>query len=397
MGGKPIHSLYDFQRDPVEDALAKGAGIFNWDTGLGKTYAAGAWMQELGGRSLVVCPAGVVARWHEFLAETQLSGVDVIADSQLDKARGSYDQLVVDELHRFKTWSALRTRTLRGLRKNVRRALGLTATLIPNDPGDVYEQCSIVRPGCFGSIWSFREQYQQKVPDEHAHSGYRWEGVSEEGGPALARKLARLVSRVTKSDVAHLLTPLNLHVVDRAEMTTKHAVTLTHNRVRAQELADNRTPYCITGAMTPKKRAKVIAEWRASRMPLVATMHSITEGIDLTHANQVIFDQLYWRPATIIQVIGRFHRLNQKEPVDIYFVVRPGSIEERIANVLKRKFDAMQQTGNASSTDRAVLGSLDAFMDKSDEDVLMALMNSAPAEQSDSFLLPSFMDDDSDE
>ena len=108
---------------------------------------------------------------------------------------------------------------------------------------------------------------------------------------------------------------------------------------------------------------------------------------------------MYWRPATIIQAIGRFHRLNQKEPVDIYFVVRPGSIEERIALVLKQKFEAMQSVGNASSTDTAVLSGLGAYMDKTDDEVLAALMNSTPKESTPmgGFSLAGFLDSDMDD
>jgi superfamily II DNA or RNA helicase len=218
--------------------------------------------------------------------------------------------------------------------------------------------------------------------------------VTEEGGKALAKKLDKLVSRVTKADVAQLLTPLRLHVVQESPVVDAKTALLTHNRARVRELASELGDCLfVTGELTPKKRDKVVQEWRELGVPLVATMHSITEGIDLTHANRVIFDQLYYRPATVVQTIGRFHRLNQKEPVDIYFVVRPGSLEERIALILANKFNAMQQTGNASSTDDAVLNTLDAYMDKSDEDVLAAIMNSAPKKAEDYALLLNFADD----
>ena len=405
---KLLHSLFPFQREPVENALARKAAILNWDTGLGKTYAAGAIMQEVGGDWLVVCPAGVVSMWEQFRAERGLR-FDITPDSQLGKvAVRKRTGIVIDEIHRFKTYDTKRTQNLRPLTRLAEFRLGLTATLIPNDPGDVYEPCSLVYPDVFGSVWRFREAYQAKIPDEHAHSGFVWKGVTPEGGPALARKLSRLVSRVTKADVAHLLTPLRLHVVQEAPGipagTGKPFVYLTHNRARAAVLANELWPhygsaYVLTGALTPKKRHKEIQTWAQDDVPMVATMHCVNEGIDLTAAHTVIFDQLYWRPATIIQAIGRFHRLNQKEPVDIYFVVRPGSIEERIALVLKQKFKAMNQVGNASSTDTAVLNSLGAYMDKSDEEVLAALMNSVPKESTSmsGFSLNDLLDSDSDD
>ena len=288
---KLIHSLFPFQRDPVEAALARKAHILNWDTGLGKTYASGAVMQEVGGDWLVVCPAGVVSMWERFREEQGLA-FDVVADSQLHKVDvRRRTGIVVDEIHRFKTYDAKRTQDLKPLTRQAEFRLGLTATLIPNDPGDVYEPCSLIHLGCFGSVWSFREAYQAKIPDEHAHSGFKWAGVTPEGGPRLAARLSKLVSRVTKADVAHLLTPLRLHIHDEGPPldTGAHSVILTHNRDRAAKVAaDLNAKFVLTGALTPKKRHKVIEEWRAAGGLLVATMHCVNEGIDLTAAHTVV-------------------------------------------------------------------------------------------------------------
>jgi SNF2 family DNA or RNA helicase len=60
-------------------------------------------------------------------------------------------------------------------------------------------------------------------------------------------------------------------------------------------------------------------------------------GLNLQFTNYVFLFDRWWNPAIEDQAINRAHRLGQKDTVFVYRFVTPGTIEERIAEVLERK------------------------------------------------------------
>jgi SNF2 family DNA or RNA helicase len=60
-------------------------------------------------------------------------------------------------------------------------------------------------------------------------------------------------------------------------------------------------------------------------------------GLNLQFTNFVFLYDRWWNPAIEDQAINRAHRLGQKNPVFIVRFTSPGTIEERIADVLEKK------------------------------------------------------------
>jgi SNF2 family DNA or RNA helicase len=60
-------------------------------------------------------------------------------------------------------------------------------------------------------------------------------------------------------------------------------------------------------------------------------------GLNLQFANYVFLFDRWWNPAIEDQAINRAHRLGQKSPVFVSRFITPGTIEERIAEVLEKK------------------------------------------------------------
>ncbi len=96
----------------------------------------------------------------------------------------------------------------------------------------------------------------------------------------------------------------------------------------------------ITGE-TPRqaRSAAVRAFQRGSTDVLCATIDTISEGLTLNEADQVIKVERSWRPSRNEQVIRRIHRIGQDKPVTSIDLVTRGTVDERVLKVLAGKSD----------------------------------------------------------
>jgi SNF2 family DNA or RNA helicase len=86
----------------------------------------------------------------------------VLASDRIVNAlnRWSPNVLVVDEMHRFKGHTSNRTRTLRKVARHIPHRLGLTGTVAPHSPLDIFGQWLLLNPDTFGPDWeTFRYTY----------------------------------------------------------------------------------------------------------------------------------------------------------------------------------------------------------------------------------------------
>eukprot|EP00658_Telonema_sp_P-2_P078630 TRINITY_DN7411_c0_g1_i2.p1 TRINITY_DN7411_c0_g1~~TRINITY_DN7411_c0_g1_i2.p1 ORF type:complete len:910 (-),score=179.13 TRINITY_DN7411_c0_g1_i2:138-2867(-) len=106
----------------------------------------------------------------------------------------------------------------------------------------------------------------------------------------------------------------------------------------------------INGAMPLKKRAKAIQAFQQDPPTTIflLSVRSGAVGINLTSANHVFMLESMLNPSLEVQAIGRVHRMGQKRPVTIHKMCVKDSIEERIAEVVKRRVKGTQQ-GSADS------------------------------------------------
>ena len=179
-------------------------------------------------------------------------------------------------------------------------------------------------------------------------------------------------SRTTKRDVAHLLPPFLIQTkisteTERPKICASLAqdviasgapcvAIITYTRANTAVMAEkvalaNLKPFIVTGDSTPERRRKILDE--AKRTPgavICATMSSIQESIDLTFCSYVIVAEMYTRPATIIQLLGRFHRLSGKEPVTVLVLAEPGY--DHKASKLARRLQDIASVMSAGSSDK---------------------------------------------
>jgi SNF2 family DNA or RNA helicase len=95
----------------------------------------------------------------------------------------------------------------------------------------------------------------------------------------------------------------------------------------------------LRGGMTLEEKQEAIRQFRENDSIRVCylSLTSSAEGIDLTVANKMIFLDMWWNEAKMIQASDRIHRIGQKRDVQIYILQITSSIEEDIYKMAKCK------------------------------------------------------------
>jgi SNF2 family DNA or RNA helicase len=105
-------------------------------------------------------------------------------------------------------------------------------------------------------------------------------------------------------------------------------------------------PLLYTGAMSAARRDAVVRQFRErpEHRVLVLSPRAGGQGLNLQDASHVFHFDRWWNPAVERQAEDRSHRLGQTLPVNVYRYISEGTVEERIAEVLRDKqllFDEM--------------------------------------------------------
>lgn len=394
--------LHPFQQEGLERFHTRGGAVLSYEMGLGKTPTALAIGHTVPGTKLVVCPPGVLPAWKEQLsrfdipaevietgkvpASPRADGWLVCTSTCLDKLPGNLNPrlVVLDEAHNIKSSKTELARFMRTLRKSKPTIpfLAMTGTLAADTLIDVYNPVDLVFPGALGNWKAWRSHYFWL---EHRSGGGReWDevmGLHPINGPMLQRRLKALVCQASEAEQAHLLPPKSVEkvwvdlpkieslvddigspdfhakflqkhglrkaaavaklAVDEGAVTDSPIACLFVHRSSAAKAQEFLGPdwVLITGAMSPAKREKAIAEARSEGKGIVATMAAIKEGIDLTAWPTVIVGEFPYYPAMLLQVLKRFHRLNSPGPVKYLMVVGRGTVDETISAVVEDKIN----------------------------------------------------------
>lgn len=98
-------------------------------------------------------------------------------------------------------------------------------------------------------------------------------------------------------------------------------------------------PHLLTGDLTPEERERVIATFKRQTGGgvLILTLQVGGHGLNLQEASYVFHFDRWWNPAVERQAEDRTHRIGQQLPVTSYRYIATGTIEERIAEILRAK------------------------------------------------------------
>jgi SNF2 family DNA or RNA helicase len=106
----------------------------------------------------------------------------------------------------------------------------------------------------------------------------------------------------------------------------------------ARHLAPFR-PVVLAGGMSGAAREAAMATFARDpeRRVMVLSLRAGGIGLNLTAASAVFHFDRWWNPAVEAQAEDRAHRIGQTRPVQTFAYLCPGTIEQRIAEILAEK------------------------------------------------------------
>lgn len=420
--------LHEFQRNHVELILSLPEPRKLWvldETGLGKSVTAIAAAKELQAERVLVCTLGMVRPgWLERFSEwwpDRAADVGSIAMGPNRKAMSkparerlehaysrpiqvtSYDLLpyilpvewdliVLDEMHELVSGNSATFKRVRDLfEKNPNAAkFGLSATPITAEPANSWNLIDLFYPGSVGKArpgnkppYRFLNRFCQRIENDH---GVMWAGTNPDHVEQFAELIGKISVRTLRSDVAHLLPPIDcsplivelgnkktnielaVEWADTASKESSHVSIFTYYRESAEQLAARLKHLpryrdvevaCVTGDMTPEARhAKLMSLRDSKRAILVGTMDSLGVGISLTAFKQYLITEVTSTANQLVQLIGRFSRLDSGVPCRGFVMLREGQDDDKVATLRRRlsDFDSLIRAGQG---ERSLLKLLD--------------------------------------
>lgn len=123
----------------------------------------------------------------------------------------------------------------------------------------------------------------------------------------------------------------------------------------------------LHGGVSAAGRAQMVEDFQAPRGPsvMLASLRAGGTGLTLTAANHVVHLDRWWNPAVENQATDRVHRIGQTRTVQVRTLVAPGTVEDRIDELLEAKRDLAELT----------LGPMAGALSELDDEELMALVD----------------------
>ncbi|MFH8804180.1 DEAD/DEAH box helicase [Streptomyces sp. NPDC017936] len=114
------------------------------------------------------------------------------------------------------------------------------------------------------------------------------------------------------------------------------------------------TQFLHGGTPVPEREAMVRRFQDGEAPVFLLSLKAAGTGLNLTRAEHVVHYDRWWNPAVEAQATDRAHRIGQTRPVQVHRLIAEGTIEDRIADMLRRKRDlaeAVLGSGEAGFTE----------------------------------------------
>ena len=94
----------------------------------------------------------------------------------------------------------------------------------------------------------------------------------------------------------------------------------------------------LHGGTPVKRREEMVARFQAGEEPVfLLSLKAAGTGLNLTRAGHVIHFDRWWNPAVEDQATDRAYRIGQTQPVQVHRMIAEGTVEDRIAEMLRQK------------------------------------------------------------
>jgi SNF2 family DNA or RNA helicase len=111
----------------------------------------------------------------------------------------------------------------------------------------------------------------------------------------------------------------------------------------------------LHGGTPVHEREAMVERFQEGEIPVfLLSLKAAGTGLNLTRAEHVVHYDRWWNPAVEAQATDRAYRIGQTRPVQVHRLIAEGTIEDRIAEMLRRKqqlADAVLGAGEAALTE----------------------------------------------
>ncbi len=393
--------LFPLQQKAVLAILRNCRHFVIFETGLGKTAVAlTAARVAKCSHALIVTQRAIKAHWQN---EISLWAPGLLADivnyerlKEIDNPI-IYDIIIFDEIHNLKSYTTDRYKNAKRIlsMSNNPFVVGLSATPI-DKPEEIYSLVDLFFPNRFG-YWSKFRNYFFDV-EHHRDEEKEWmkiKGVKPQRADELRDRLASMCSYAAHTDFENHLNPLEVEIIKLKTSVHFSNVTSINDWMRhlklsspdkisrlkeelklisdskiviisytietAEEIArelSHLNPILITGEKADRETLLHNAQ-SAEDAVLIASLKSISTGIDLTSFTLCFIVELSYSLSQTTQLLGRFKRLSGKHSVKIKILTAEKSVDEAIALSLKKKIGSQKDVLNTNSSQQTLLDAME--------------------------------------
>jgi hypothetical protein len=113
----------------------------------------------------------------------------------------------------------------------------------------------------------------------------------------------------------------------------------------------------IIGTTKPAERSRLVDAFQAGRVPvLVCSIPTVGVGVTLTRGSDCWFAEVSFTPAEVSQAEDRQFRRGQERQVRVTTFIAPGTLDERLQDILGRKADELNVVMSGGDNDVTVIG-----------------------------------------
>lgn len=364
----------------------KGCALNGDDMGLGKTLQTLLYAAKNNKKTLVICPKNVRRQWlqeaSKFFKKDIFNTLELNSKSKVKSLEGynlvtlnyeilakhiellensGFDLLVLDESHRIKNPSAKTTKLVLSLSGKFLNRICLSGTPIKNKKREIFTQANFISPETFKSEYEVLMGTNFQTREKLKQIFFR--RTKKQELKDLPEKFRSIISIEAKTKLPDVSPDFQIGDISRLKSTLAQAKT-PYTKEFVEDILENTDSKVIVfsdsddaacalhvyfgklsvlhiGATSHEKReqAKEVFNNENSEVRVfIATTGSAREGLNLTVADKVVFNDLPWTPADLNQAEARAHRLGQKNCVNVYWMQAEGNeFDRRSVEILTEK------------------------------------------------------------
>ncbi len=387
----PAFSLFAYQTEMVKFLdKTNGCALIGDGTGLGKTIQALSWLAARGKTAVVVGPKVIRRNWineakkffptvyNDFnTAElsSKFSGSDL---SQFKLVSLNYeglpkflemlracpkDVLICDESHKLKNEKTRNYALISQLAPLYPSRILMSGTAIKNKKEELFTQVEIVRPGTFsdrkqirytaiGKLWNDlsstiylarqKKDVLSQLPSKTTQQlQIAVPGLKPIPLPILFTEIARVKAEVATAK-AHATIEAVRDILDTSDSSV---LVFTDSMEAARTISEGLGEDAVLhhGQLSDAVREDLKSGWQSEKISarvFVTTRQSLSEGATMTRADRVVFNDLPWSVADVIQAEDRTHRVGQRNAVLVTWVVAADcAFDEKVSDIIRRKYE----------------------------------------------------------